>query len=595
MKKRNKRLIVLGILLAFSIVILILGLKYFPFTKVVKMPAGSEREFTNPEKTGDRSPHTLYYDFEIAPGKETPGGFYKGLAHSGQYAVKAFGQNSFSVAVERTAGEIGVENLKAVAISAWIYVFPTSKEVKGNLVFTASNEVGVNVCWEAAWIVEPEVPRGKWFKVSKYFDLSAVNFKPDYKIQVYFWNNSSTDILVDDYFIAFGGPVDRRGDSARVDMTRPGGFMPKFNFPPFPVAFLERESLERSIGPSDIDPADFAVAGDFLNAGNDGLLVVKKNGSPALFAYCRDVREFRKIMLNNIAAITAVAPVIKVLNGKFIPSPGDQFMVIGEKGRVLCAVTPPENTCSQSVDLKAAVQVLWRTDTRPVPAFAGDFNGDRRTEILELSQKGSWKVLSFEQEGKNGGGAWASVVRDTGMPLGEWNSDLYLAGLSAGRFLPDVSHDVVLTVTRAKSDGKLAYSLRQLNPSGKTWEPLIREIPGHSPATTGLDTLKPGDQFFGGSGTGNKMSIFRYNRDWRYDLKELRFNDSTFAIWSSVDFEGYDGDRNPKYYESLKLIPGHFLDPSSVSLVVVGHVAASRNYQSVLPDFVNLYSLPGKE
>jgi len=302
MNKKNKRLLLFSLLLLFSVIVLALGLKYFPFTKVIKMPAGSEKEFVTPGKISNLSPHTLYYDFEVEPGKDMPGGFHKGLAHSGQYAVKAFGQNSFSVVVERTAGEIGIENLKAVALSAWIYVFPTNKEVKGSLVFTASNEAGVNVCWQGRGVVEPEVPRGKWFKISTYIDLTSVSFKPGYKLQVYFWNNSSTDILIDDYFIAFGGAVDRRGDSARVDMTRPAGFIPKFNYPPFPVSVLEREQVGKTINPGEVDQDDFVIVGDFFNTGNDALFVIRKDGRAATYVFCREKIEFRKIKLNNPAA-----------------------------------------------------------------------------------------------------------------------------------------------------------------------------------------------------------------------------------------------------------------------------------------------------
>ena len=168
MNKKTKRLLIFSLLIVFSIVAGALGLKYFPFIKMIISSAGSGNEVANQQKIHTFSPHKLYIDFELAPGKEMPAGFYKGKAHSGLYSVKAFGPNSFSVAMERTAKEIGIQNLKAVALSAWIYVFPTENEVKGNLVFTASNESGVNVCWQAIAVVEPEVPTGKWFKISGY-------------------------------------------------------------------------------------------------------------------------------------------------------------------------------------------------------------------------------------------------------------------------------------------------------------------------------------------------------------------------------------------------------------------------------------------
>ncbi|MCX6268916.1 MAG: hypothetical protein NTW16_16445 [Bacteroidetes bacterium] len=591
MQKKKKRLAILGMLLLFSMVILALGLKYFPFTKMVKMPAGLEKEFVNPEKVQDLSPHSLYYDFEVAPGKAMPSGFYKGLAHSGQYSVKAFGQNSFSVVVERTAGEIGVENLKAVALSAWIYVLPTKNDVKGSLVFTASNEVGVNVCWRGLAVTEPEVPKGKWFKISTYIDLTSIGFKPGYKLQVYFWNNSSTDILIDDYFIAFGGAVDRRGDSARVDMTKPAGYIQKLNYPPFPVSLLEKESLEPELNAADTDPADAAISGDFLHTGNDGLLLLKKDGSLASYAFCPENREFRKIKLTNPAAVASVAPVNKIVKGRFLSTQTDQFIVTGEKGWMLAELNPSEKPCNSASPVQTGLKIIWKSNDPVDALYAGDFDGDQRSEILMISDKGSWKVMSFEPDGKSGG-AWKVVVSDNNSLVTEWDRNVQETGISVGRFLSGTPNDVVLTVSRNKKDGKPGYSLRKLNVTAKNWEHVYNEKQNHSGKTIGLDTLKPADLFFSLPGEGNRMVVYRYNRDWRYDLKEIRFSDTSFSIVATVDFHGYDKDQNPKYYESLKLVPGRFLNGAAGSFLVMGHVPKSRHYQTILPDFVHLYSLP---
>jgi hypothetical protein len=591
MDRKKKRVVISGVILLFSIVVVALGLKYFPFSKMVKMPAGSDKDYISPEKKHKLVPNTLYYDFEVAPGKEMPGGFNKGQAHSGQYAVKAFGQNSYSVAVEKTAGEIGIGNLQAVAISAWIYVFPTKKEVKGSLVFAVSNEVGVNVSWNGLYVYDPEVPRGQWFKVSKYMDLSKVEFKPGYKIQLYFWNTSSADILVDDYFISFGGAIDRRGDSARVDMTKPAGFIAKYNFPPFPVSMMEKEPLAKSVSPSEIDPADFAIAGNFYNTGNDGLLAIGKNGRVVAYTFCQGSREFRKINISNQQSLQALGSVRKIVKGKFLPGNADQFIVIGNKGWMLGAINPPENSCSGDGVLQGNLKILWKSAEVAGTLDAGDFNGDKRAEILSVAANGSWKLMSFEPDGNKTGGSWKVLFADDQKPVDEWDQGVRETGMSVGRFLPGEARDVVLTVTRNKNDKKYAYSLRKFNPAGKNWEPVSGTKQHQAGMTIGLDTLKPADHFFAIPAGVNKTAVFRYNRDWRYDMKEIRFNDSTFTIVSEVDFHGYEKDQNPKYYESLKLVPGCYLNATTGSFFTVGSIPKSRHYQEILPDFAHLYSL----
>jgi hypothetical protein len=184
------------------------------------------------------------------------------------------------------------------------------------------------------------------------------------------------------------------------------------------------------------------------------------------------------------------------------------------------------------------------------------------------------------------------MASDANNPQAGWNQGDREINLTAGKFANGIQQDVVLTILKNKNDGKCTYSLRKLNLAEGKWLPLVAEGADQSGKTIGLDTLKPADQFFGLEGKGRKPLLFRYNRDWRFDLKDIRFNDTTYVIQSAFDFHGYDKDQNPKYYESLKLVPGNFLDSETTSVLVIGHVSKQRQYQAILPDFVHLYALP---
>jgi len=463
------------------------------------------------------------------------------------------------------------------------------------MVFTASNEAGVNVCWQGIGIVEPEVPIGKWFKISKYFDLTTVHFKPDYKLQIYFWNNSSTDILIDDYYIIFGGAVDRHGDSTRVDMTRPAGYAPRFNYPPFPVSLLEKETVGSLPKPTETDPADYVIAGNFMNTGSDGLFIIRQDGKPNAFAFCPANRWFKKIMLNNPAAIATVTPVNKILKGKFLNGPGEQIIVSGDKGWMMVVLDPVANPCSSSGTLQANLKILWKSDVPATSIYSGDFTGDHRSEILMVSDNGSWKMMSFEQTG-NSGGNWKVIAEDDHDPVKEWNRSNQVITISTGRFLPYPANDQALTVMKGKGDAKYNWFISKFNMSRMKWDPVFPEKQDYFGKTIGLDTLKPSDILFAGNaGQGNQLRVFRYNRDWRFDLKEIRFNDTTFAVLSSFDFHGFTLDHNPKYYESLRLIPGHFLSASDISVLAIGHIAKERHYETILPDFIELYSIPSQK
>ena len=171
-----------------------------------------------------------------------------------------------------------------------------------------------------------------------------------------------------------------------------------------------------------------------------------------------------------------------------------------------------------------------------------------------------------------------------------------------GRFLPNCSQDLVLTVTTDKSGKKFNSSLLRFDlaksafvlPDQNTFDGKLKII--------GLDTLKPSDIFLFGDFRGNKEpQVLRYNRDWRFDLKQLRFNDTTFSILGNIDFQGYEKDHNPKYYGILKICEGRFIDPAHTSLLLIGRNCKNwdkltdrcTDYEQLpeLPDFISVYSL----
>jgi len=595
MNKKSKRLLIFSLLLFVSIVVVALGLKYNPFHAKVKLSSETESDFEAPKKGGTLPPHTLYYDFELAPGVAMPDGFKKGQAHSGEYSVKAFGQNTYSVTVERTIREVGMENMKAAALSAWIYVLPTTNEVKGSMVFSVINDKGESACWQSIGVNDPEVPRGRWFKISGVFDLSAMTFKPENKIKVYFWNNSHTDILIDDYRVVLGSEPVRRGDSTWADMTRPSAFTPQFNFPPFRVESLEKVTQISLPKPADIGPGDQVVAGNFQNTGNDGLFLVREDGSAGAFVFCPEKREFRKVIVDNTSFLAGLGRINKIFSGKFLSTGGDQVVICGSKGWMLAALEPVANACSAAAPLHAGLKIIWKSTTPAAVLCAGNFSGGQRSEILSVSDDGLWQLMSFDQPG-SGGGAWRVVAEDRQSPVKEWVVKNRVVNLSAGRFLSHSATDQVLTVSHAAGEAKSGFTIRRFSTSRMKWEAVYPEKHDFCGKTIGLDTLKTSDIFFAiSSGDGGDGGVLRYNRDWRFDLKEISFNDSTFAIRNSLDFHGYTLDHNPKYYESLILIPGHFLSGSGTSFVAVGHMTKGEHYDATLPDFTDLYSFTTKK
>lgn len=608
MTKKKKWLIYGGAGVALAALAIFLGLRYLPIYKLMKRPSSEDMAFINQPQGPGSGPFSLSFDFEVDPKASIPGDIYQGIAHSGQYSTKTFGKNTFSVSFEKRVGELNVKDIKAVALSAWIYVFPGSGEPEGSLVFTVTNTVGVNTCWKGVSVHGPFVPREKWFKISGSFDMSDVNVRPDDKIQIYFWNNSDTKILSDDFYVVFGKQTPRRGDSTLVDITR-SAYQPRFNFPPFPVFMLQLEETPTgNENTLDITPNDQVVAGRFLasEGGLESVCVVKPDGEVVLYHYCKEAG-FRKIRVDCPESVRNELNEARIFKGFFKNQGNDQLLISGKKRTLLLAFDKTVNPCAKE-ELSLSLKELWSSggaeiNGTPVPGpdalIPCDLDGDRITELLVLGERGSWQVLRFANEG------WTTVSNGKENRIGEWDDKYTDFKITPGKFLKGSNADLLLTVFSEKSKKKYAYSLVRFSPAEKRFVKALNSREGTVGITIGMDTLKPSDQFIFGRFTQATEGMFlRYNRDWRYDLKEMVFNDSTFAILANVDFSGYPKDQNPKFYETLKLVPGRLINPAETALLIIARNCKDRNYQGgvckewedlpYMPNTLRIYSFNPK-
>ena len=613
MKDKGKIYRNLFIVVLVLLIIAALAYRYFPFSKIIRVTASKELAQIGPVKTGSEPPNSIAYDFEIARGTELPNGIVTGNAHSGQYSAKAFGKNSFTPALERLAGDLGTGKLRYIAISAWVFVKPGAEPVTAALVLAASNAMGVNLCWKGIGLKDPGVPRGKWFKMSGQFDLSDVKFANDTRVQMYFWNNSSTDIYIDDYYLVYGGPSPRRGDTTYVDLTK-GPYQEKFNYPPFPVSFMWMATIGGINGsslanggdgrPEPVLPSDPMICGNFIpgNSGRDVLFDLTTGGKPFIYAFCPEPGSFRRSAVEIPVAMPSVKGKQYLLRGKFIKGENEQLLYLGEKSCFLYKFNCKGGACREGSTVTA--ELLWESEKfenldfdSGRPLLAEDLDGDGISEILYSSAGGIWKMFRFQLKGKTGSWGLSAESKEN---LEDWSGTAGAVKLTAGHFIPGRTQAGILAVSEKGRKHGCSYTLRFYNPSVKNFISFFSQKNGLPGKIKGIDTLRVSEIFICGNfGENSSPMVMRYNRDWRFDLKQIAFSDSTYHILNDIDFAGYASDHNPKYYEVLKLIPGRFTG-NQASLLVIGRNCRSRDYNGKecdeyenlpeLPDFISVYS-----
>jgi hypothetical protein len=593
------------------IILIITGILFLPYGNMFRHVSVKLEEKGYQGSSGSIL-NSLAYNFEVDPKDSIPSDHYKGIAHSGFFSGKVFGMNSHSLTIEKKVSELGNDNLNEIALSSWVYIFPTTHEINSALILAVSNGLGINVVVKKIKVKGNELPEGKWFKVSGLFDLSDIKMKPDYKVQLYFWNYSFTDILVDDFYIVFGGPKPRRGDSTLVNLGGGSQFTPRFNLPPYPFHLFDKVDINNrnssflinngKVKDGDISPYDKIFSGHFISSGTEDLLVINKSGRTDIYTFCKERGVFSKVTTRIPADMLTFFQSADIISGCFSGGGTSQVLLSGPYGILVGEFEKPGNPCSGKF-VTVSFKTLLNTTINPLSQhgqlIAADLDGDKITEILTIAENGSWKVLRFEKGSKY---PWLMMASGQSDEMKQWNSQNINFNITPGRFLQKYPQDLLLSISSNKSRPVYVWSILRFDPVSHSFLSCFGEKQNYRGKTIGLDTLKPSDKFLTGTfDNSGKVKVFRYNRDWRFDLKEIRFNDTTFQIIANMDFSRYEKDFNPKYYEILGLCTARMLDPDLTSLLVIGKNCKTRDYRAkeckefdenpALPGTLGVYSL----
>jgi hypothetical protein len=255
----------------------------------------------------------------------------------------------------------------------------------------------------------------------------------------------------------------------------------------------------------------------------------------------------------------------------------------------------PGNPCSGNsitVSFKTLLNTTSNPFSKPGQLIPADLDGNKITEILSIAEDGSWKVFRFVKGNKD---PWMIIASGQSDALKQWDSRNNNFSVTAEHFLQKYPQDLLLSISGEKMKTVYTWSILRFDPVSRSFMSCVNEKQNYLGKTIGLDTLKPTDKFLTGTfDNSGKVKVFRYNRDWRFDLKEIRFNDTTFQIIANMDFSGYEKDFNPKYYEILSLWPARIIDPALTSLLVIGKNCKTRDSKDKeCKEFIDIPALPG--
>ena len=198
--------------------------------------------------------------------------------------------------------------------------------------------------------------------------------------------------------------------------------------------------------------------------------------------------------------------------------------------------------------------------------ISGKFSDETREQLMLIQKDGTWKIVSFEKN------KWIELFKGK---VEEWvskNSKSSFHFIEKDRRILCIKENLI----SKNSD----YFMHSFLPFGTLKSAFQNN--DNKGLLNSMDTLKTTDFYI-----SLKAGIIRLNRDWRFDLKEIIFNEKGFVINNTIDFTAYTADQNPKFYESSVIVPGNYFEPLKPALMVL----SGNKKKDILPDVLQFFKV----
>lgn len=544
----------------------------------------------------------IFYDFE---GQDNIENRDSENAYSGKYCGKVFGSNSFSPIITKRVSEIGKSRLERAGISAYIYVFPqNAASLKASLVFSVNDIKDNNVVWKSVEIAGAYFKPGSWQKVSGAFDIDTTTIPEGCVIKAYLWNDSKTNILIDDIMVIVGKDTPFRGDTTWCDISGDNSWQQSPQRPPFPYTFLMPLPVGNNASPylvkngkrSDglLMAARAVCAGNFYNpANNRDKLLVLQGDTLTSYSYCDYSTAFSCDFQTVLKPEDSLWLTSRLLPARFCGKAADEILLqdTATKSMALYYVGNATATTCNREPLQLKIHQIWQGNynnfslngKQPVSIWPTYLSPVKKAALLCIYADGHWQVYEFQKSD------WASVAVSN-KPNKAWVQTEFDYTLVNGRFSTAITTPQIISISTSKRNRQSEYSIMTFNNSAKTLHVIYPQNMSDNNKTTHLDAQS---SYYIINGTNNGVNtLLKYDKTWRFDLKLLTLENNSVSVMYNVDFKGFAGEFNPKYYENTFFTSGAFSQAGVTSLLTwcYNNRSEKSQNQSVLPDALYLFS-----
>ncbi|MCK4663396.1 MAG: hypothetical protein KAT68_11060 [Bacteroidales bacterium] len=514
---------------------------------------------------------TIFVNFETKQSFVNKQNLQKDIAHSGKYSSKVQGKDKYSSSIKKSISSISnFRNINEVAISAW--VCSEQKTSDAVLVFTISDTLNNTVYWQGKTIQSNMIEPMKWFKIAAEFSIPKDKIDSSFQFQMYLWNRINTTVYADDFYIVFKKSKSiTENINVYFDLTKETYEQyKKINFPPFKTNYFSKDNTpENEFLKSIFEDINNKEKSNIQNQIFSGNFITDKNHHDEII-YIKDFDNIKLFSLTEKESISCNYSLnldisfqkddYKIFIGDYDSDNYDEILIIDYLSDNFFIGSFSINNDLKFVNYNILGQENIRL--RKLNICSGNFDNKKGDELFLINENGEWEILKFLDKQVKSLNKFSKTNSLEFIKLKNRNIKLI-----SGNFYKKQINDELLIIANDSISNQ--YSIVYFDNNNEKIKPYYNELNANLGITTGLDTLKTTDQYFVGNFDDDpEEELLKYKRNWRFDLKLIEFNNDGFVIKEIIDFDGYEKDKNPKYYEKTDIFSGNFINNKFSSLLI---------------------------
>lgn len=483
------------------------------------------------EKLTYEKPRTILIDFEEISDNRISSKYAK----EGFYSTFANGEDSFSASSTIPFSDIKTDNIQSIA-----YRFHFLSEAKfTDAVFVAEiiDEEGNNLLWHGTHINKEDFEVKEWEIFNGEIVINEKLAKPENSLKFYLWNRYKSTVYLDNIYVVIKetGYLDP-DERAICDFTKNPEFVPKKNHPPYKFKNLYKQTIKSKINLSSIFlKNDNLLAGNFDEDYNtDQILLIRNNSHKIVY--------FENIVVTD-------KPV------SFNPKLPKKYNIFECKGKVYVYDKSKRKIIGYQLDSKS-----YRFNS-----FAKSESLNISDNIIEVFTIGNNIISAIGSKGYT----YNLKIHNEKLQLESIqklvnpnNTNINIKAFK-GIFFYKQSRELLMIYLQ---ESKSKYEFFTYNQNNHLWKP----SPNHTnKSIESFDKLDYFNTFWVGNFyQDQKDQMLMLNLSERFDLKMLEFNKLSYNIRFNIDFKGFTGNQNPKFYEIRHILCGNFIDNNKTDILI---------------------------